>query len=114
VKDEMAAAPLPLVLAGLSVLVLTAASTLSATEDPFIHRRLLRHRSSAAAGDALTTQRWVGAQSQDGVAVSDMSCTFDVPLDSEIGKFPEKGHGEAHYIYCDLHHGWPGKHRCLP
>lgn len=63
-------------------------------------------RESPAA--SLTTQRWVGAQSEDGVAVSDMSCSFDVPLDSEIGEFPEKGSDAAHYIYCDLHHGWPG------
>ena len=85
-------------------------------------QRLLRHRPPAHSGSSsggggggggaaapLVTQRWVGAQSQDGVTVSDMSCTFDVPLDSQTDELPQKGHGgEAHYIYCDLHHGWPG------
>lgn len=87
----------------------------------FGHRRLLastvRRRTWAATAQqpdgeltpaSLTTQRWVGAQSQDGAVVSDMSCSFDVPLDSEIGEFPKKGSDAAHYIYCDLHHGWPG------
>jgi hypothetical protein len=85
----------------------------------FGHRRLLastvRRRWAATAQQpdgetpaSLTTQRWVGAQSQDGAVVSDMSCSFDVPLDSEIGEFPKKGSDAAHYIYCDLHHGWPG------
>ena len=73
------------------------------------HRQQLARRRGAsdAAGD-LTTQRWVGAQSGDGVEVKEMSCTFRVPEDADIETMPEKGRGMAHYIYCDLHHQWPG------
>ena len=70
------------------------------------HRQQLARRADAA-GD-LTTQRWVGAQSGDGVEVKEMSCTFRVPEDADIETMPEKGRGMAHYIYCDLHHQWPG------
>ena len=70
------------------------------------HRQQLARRADAA-GD-LTTQRWVGAQSGDGVEVKEMSCTFRVPEDADIKTMPEKGRGMAHYIYCDLHHQWPG------
>eukprot|EP01047_Picozoa_sp_COSAG01_P009917 COSAG01_NODE_414_length_17360_cov_226.576907_17_plen_347_part_00 len=112
----------------LAAAVPSSALTASNVGTHWRRQRLPRHRSSSARGGSSTdgggggggggsdggaapliTQRWVGAQSQDGVTVSDMSCTFDVPLDSQIGELPQKGHGgEAHYIYCDLHHGWPG------
>jgi hypothetical protein len=81
---------------------------LLAGTSPLGHRELLAARHGGRSADGLTTQRWVGAQSQDGVVVSEMSCTFKVPEDADIGTMPQKGNGEAHYIYCDLHHGWPG------
>ena len=100
---------LPSGLAGLVTLLLLAV----AAADQFNQlaprgRRLLAQRRRSASADDLTTQRWVGAQTQDDVMVSDMTCTFDVPLDADIGTFPTKGTSEAHYIYCDLHHGWAG------
>jgi hypothetical protein len=120
--DQRMAGHFPALLAGLLLSVVTGTAVVTGGDIPstFAHRRLLASSRAAglrrtgaqpdgqAASDPLTTQRWVGAQSQDGVTVSDMSCTFNVPLDSEIGEFPKKGTNAAHYIYCDLHHGWPG------
>ena len=72
---------------------------------------MLEHRRRLAQprGASLVTQRWVGAQSPDGLFISDMSCTFSVPADADIGTMPQKGTNQAHYIYCDMHHNtWPG------
>lgn len=49
----------------------------------------------------------MGAQSPDGNVVYSSSCSFSVPLDSEIELMPDASVGQAHYIYCDLHHFWP-------
>lgn len=79
-------------------------------KDGLDHRRQLFEQVRANEGGTqpTDTQRWVGAQSaQDGNVVYGSSCSFSVPLDSEIEMMPNSSLGQAHYMYCDLHHFWP-------
>ena len=77
--------------------VITAAS-------PWEHRQRLARQQRGGG----ITQRWVGSQS--GMArVTQMACSFRVPLDSQIARLPHNDSAACHYIYCDLHNnGWPG------
>jgi len=78
-------------------------------QDGLDHRRQLFSQVRAQEGgyQPADTQRWVGAQSPDGNKAESSICTFKVPLDSEIEMMPNASLGQAHYIYCDLHHFWP-------
>lgn len=86
-------------------------SSLALTQkhDGLDHRRQLFKQVRAQEGglQPADTQRWVGAQSPDGNKVYSSVCTFKVPLDSEIETMADASLGQAHYIYCDLHHFWP-------
>lgn len=67
---------------------------------------------AAGSSNAARTQRWVGAQpNADNTYVSDINCSFRVPLDSDVDMDPVRSGpcGQAHYIYCrmDSHSGWP-------
>ena len=58
----------------------------------------------AATFEPLTTQRWVGAQSPDDRTVSEMSCSFAVPADADIGTMPQKGTDQVQ-LQARLHSG---------
>ena len=86
---------------------------------PHVHReQLLAQQRGAGArlhgarlhgAHGATTQRWNGASSSVPANLSAARCDFRVPLDSEVGRAPDAGSQECHYIYCDAHHNdWPG------
>eukprot|EP00927_Polykrikos_kofoidii_P016341 TRINITY_DN17375_c0_g1_i2.p1 TRINITY_DN17375_c0_g1~~TRINITY_DN17375_c0_g1_i2.p1 ORF type:complete len:308 (-),score=27.49 TRINITY_DN17375_c0_g1_i2:56-979(-) len=75
--------------------------------DGLNYRRMLFDQMTQGQNRAHATQRWVGAQSPDDIAVDSSTCSFKVPLDSDIVAMPHPSLAQVHYIYCDLHHTWP-------
>jgi hypothetical protein len=67
----------------------------------------------ATGSDTARTQRWVGAApTADNMFVSDIQCTYKVPLDSDVELTPGQPDapcGQVHYIYCQMDSlsGWP-------
>jgi len=66
----------------------------------------------ATGSDTARTQRWVGAQpTGDNMFVSDINCTYQVPLDSDVDMTPSRSDDsckQAHYIYCQMDRlDWP-------
>ena len=57
----------------------------------------------------MQTQRWNGASAGVVGNVTQMNCTYNVPLDTEIGQMPQNGTHQCRYIYCDMHlNNWQG------
>jgi hypothetical protein len=70
-------------------------------------------KGEATGSDTARTQRWVGAApTADNMFVSDIQCTYKVPLDSDVELTPGQPDapcGQVHYIYCQMDSlsGWP-------
>jgi len=78
-------------------MLLQLLAVLASSAPDMMHRQRLARQQLGERADGIT-QRWVGASS-DVANVSQMGCTFRVPLDSEVSRPPERSSSECHYIY---------------